>query len=561
MSLSKKVSSLLLILLFFFCAFTPTLANNPPKLTDGGANPGWITKGGQAVWHVLYSDPDGSVPAYVKVHFPSDYPPKSFEMKKVRGDFKNGALFEFSWQPSESLEYYFEASDGKSATRFPTYEGGTLAPVNVLTEKLDGNEIYFFSKENREPLWTFATGEDWVQNLAISSNGSLLAAKTNQFIYLFSKDSSTPIWKYQCTQETDFYSGWVDISDDGNYIIAGCQQEVYLFSKESNLPAWKYEASSGVYSVTISANGEYIAVGIMGTNEVLLFTKESNQLLWKYKAQGDIHGLAISANGNFIAAGAHCPDRRAYLFSKNSSQPLVSYVTSEDSPVWTAAASAEGKYFVYGLDGSGGFNNILLFSPNKSEPIRGWATGGWVRSVAMTADGKYIAAGSGADKTFYLFDRDKNNPLLKFKAGERVGSVDISADGNLLVAGSKDKNVYLFSKESSQPLWNSPTETWVNAVAISKNGNYLAAGNGASQYLSEGHSSEELNEGPKESFLEFGKEKPRNPLQRLIYFFKMFLGRLSLNGKQGIGTCGNRLCEPNLRETKESCPEDCSGRN
>jgi len=513
----------IILILVLICLSSFVLANTPPQLTGGGAKPAFAKPGTTVTYKVEYSDADGDAPAYVRVHFP---PPIGLkEMKKVSGNYKAGATYEYSWKPDKSWEYWFEASDGKATARAPDYERGTLAPTDILPEMPENNRIFLFARGSNTPLWIYDTGKDWVHKVVISSDGNYIAVKTNDYIYLFSRESNKPVWKHQCMSETgknkEAVAGWVSISSNGNYIAGGCQGSLNLFSTKNNNPLWTYDAKANVYTVSISSDGQYIVMGTMGTNEVVLFSRSTNKPIWKFTGEGDIHGLAISADGNYIAAGAHCPDRRVFLFSRQNNQPLVSYLASEDSPVWTADASSDGRYVVYGLDGGDGFNNIFIFSPDKREPIKGYSVGGPVRSVSMSKDGKYITAGSGVDYRVYLFDKDSDQEIWQYKAGERVGSVSISSDGNYIVAGSKDKSIYLFSKESNEPSWNYKASEWVNSVAISADGNYIVAGTGASQYLSEAHAIS-----PEEE----------------------------LAGKTPL--CGDTICEGS--ETSESCPQDCT---
>ena len=98
-----------------------------------------------------------------------------------------------------------------------------------------------------------------------------------------------------------------------------------------------------------------------------------------------------------------------------------------------------------------------------------------MRSVAISADGEYIAAGSADDKV-YLFDKDSDTPLWSYATGNYVNSVAISADGEYLAAGSWDNKIYLFDKDSSTPLWSYATWYDVRSVAISANGEHITAG-------------------------------------------------------------------------------------
>jgi len=510
-------------------------ADSPPKLTEGHAEPPVAVAGSLVVYQVSYADEDGDAPEYVKIIFTGT---EAKEMSKVSGSYKTGAVYEFSWKQDDSFDYRFEASDGKETAKFPWY-GGTLAPVNIVSEKLESNRIYFFSKENNEPLWSYDLGKNQAQNVVISDNGDYIAAKTNDYIYFFSRESSMPLWKHQCesgAEDPSGGSGWVDISADGEYIAGGCRESLNLFSKSGKL-IWAYKDNIGIYAVSISADGGYIAVGTSFSDELTFFSKKSNKPLWKYQATSDVHGLSVSSDGNLVAAGSHSPEEMAYLFSKENNVPLTKYKTSLDSPVWTAAMSRDGKYSVYGLDSADTYTSIFLFSNDKNTPLNTWTTDWWVRSVDMSSNGKYIVAGSG-DHNIYLIDRDKDESLWKFEADERVGSVSISQDGNYIVAGSKDKKVYFLSKESKIPLWDYKTDSWVSSVAISADGAYIVAGTGAAQYMSEGHHPIYNPEKRLEEEIEGRDEKVEEK-------------------SEGEAVCGDSICEG--AETYESCPSDCCG--
>ncbi len=510
-------------------------ANSPPKLMEGHAEPAVATPDTLIVYRVMYADEDGDAPEYVRIIFTGI---AAKEMRKISGDYKTGAVYEFSWKQDDSFDYRFEAGDGKETAKLPWY-GGTLAPVNILSEKLGSNKIYFFSRENNEPLWSYDIGENQVQNVVISDDGSHIAAKTNNYIYFFSKDSNQPLWNHQCetgAEDPSGGSGWVDISADGKYVAGGCRESLNLFSESGKL-VWAYKGNIGIYAVSISADGEYLAVGTSFSDELIFFSKKSNRPLWKYQATSDVHGLSVSSDGKLVAAGSHSPEEAAYLFSRENNIPLTKHKTSPDSPVWTAAMSRDGKYSVYGLDSADTYTSIFLFSNDKNTPLKTWTTNWWVRSVDISSDGRYVAAGSG-DHNLYLLDREKDEPVWKFEAGDRVGSVSVSQDGNYIAAGSKDKKVYLLSKESKIPLWNYTTNSWVDSVAISADGTYIAAGTGAAQYMSEGHN------------------PIYNPEKRLEEKIEVKDKKAEENSEREA-VCGDGICEG--PETYGSCPKDCCG--
>ena len=577
----------ILIIVFILLIVPVILANNSPKLIDGGAQPPFGKPGLNVVYRVKYADAGGNAPTSVKVCFPNECK----EMKKTGGDYKTGAIYEYSQQQYESLEFHFEASDGTTEIRFPDYEGSGLSPVNILTEIPEKNKVALFSKDSNKPLWNFDTGKDWVHAVAISDDGDYIAVKTTDYIYLFSKESNVPLWKHQCIEDTgknENPAGWISISANGDYVAAACPNQLFLFSKEGK-KLWYFESEKtkqgSIYSLSMSSTGDYIVLGTMGTNMIYLFSKDSNNPIWSYEAKGDVHGLSISPDGNYIAAGAHCPDRRAYLFSKDSNIPLISYVSSEDSPVWTADVSNNGNV-VYGLDGAGikGMqSNLFLMSSGGSKPFREYFVSGWVRSVSIADNGNFAAAGSGGGYVYFI-DVTLEQELWKYNIGKRVGSVSMSRDSKYIAAGSKDKSLYLFSAENSNPLWSSSLGEWVNTVAISGDGDYIIAGTGALQYLAEGQHStaEESQMTPVcgDTVCVSGENSENCPqdckghkgevkkavcgdgicdyqLEHCPQDCREELKRNEERKESAKQTfCGNDLCEPH-EENKDNCPEDC----
>ncbi|MDP7007935.1 MAG: PQQ-binding-like beta-propeller repeat protein, partial [Candidatus Poseidoniia archaeon] len=113
--------------------------------------------------------------------------------------------------------------------------------------------------------------------------------------------------------------------------------------------------------------------------------------------------------------------------------------------VWSVAISADGEY-IAGSDGK----KVYPFDKDSSTPLWNYTAGDYVRSVAISAAGEYIAAGTGGDDDkVYLFGKNSSTPLWSYETGDEVYSVSISADGEYIAAGSEDNKVYLFDKDSS----------------------------------------------------------------------------------------------------------------
>ena len=105
-------------------------ANFPPKLREGHAEPPVATPGTLIVYQVTYTDEDGNAPEYVKIIFTGT---EAKEMRKISGNYKTGAVYEFSWKQNDGFDYRFEASDGKEIAKQNISERNKNAQEKLLS--------------------------------------------------------------------------------------------------------------------------------------------------------------------------------------------------------------------------------------------------------------------------------------------------------------------------------------------------------------------------------------------------------------------------------------------
>ena len=102
---------------------------------------------------------------------------------------------------------------------------------------------------------------------------------------------------------------------------------------------------------------------------------------------------------------------------------------------------------------------------------------GWVMSVALSPDGRYLVSGSG-DTTIKLWELSSGRELRTFTGHPfPVFSVALSPDGRSLVSGSFDKTIKLWELSSGRELRTFTGHTApVSSVALSPDGRYLVSG-------------------------------------------------------------------------------------
>jgi len=318
-------------------------------------------------------------------------------------------------------------------------------------------------------LWNYEAGDRYRQ-ISISDDGNYIAVGSyDNKVYLFEKNNATPLWSYTTPSDVKC----VAISGDGKYIAAGTEEDdrrAYLFERESSTPIWSYQTDEGgnhgILGISLSANGEIIAVGASNGN-LCLFNKSSSTPLWRYDTGSKIFQTSISADGEYITAGNF--GDTFYLWDKDNSTPVWIYQSNDDA--WDIEISTDGNYIAAGSkDGS-----VYFFERDNSTPLWSYDTGASIHSIDISGDGAYVVAGS-YDNNVYLFDSTDPSPIWNFTAGDWIMQVEISADGSYITATSWDDHVYFFNKESHNPKWKYNASENLYAVAISANGESVATG-------------------------------------------------------------------------------------
>jgi len=609
-----------------------------PVLSGGTVYPFWGPVCQRYTYSVTYSDAAGRDPEYMRMYFNGSM----VDMEKAdaaASDYKKGVTYIYKNVPNKfgSNFYYFEASNGIGKTRDSIIDSPDNGPM-LFDADFKDNEIVLIDPAAGREVWRYATGEEWVGAVALSGDGTYLAAQTSNHIYLFNTRENKPVWDYKSRASNLIggdVKGGVAISADGSAVFAALNGEALFFGNSSNKPAWTYNLNQnggGAYGVDIDPSGRYAAVAMAGSesdeqsNVLLLFTAAGKKL-WQYHAAGNWHEVRFSGDGSYLAAATGCPDRRGYLFSAESAEPIVrSEPLSKESPVDEADISSDGALAAYGVES--GYGAVVLVSRDtgkvvwKYETPQGWS----VRALSMTPDGGTIGAGTfGGD--ILLFGKDSSRPIGRATINSAIGAFDVSDDGSFFATGSADKKVRIFTASGSKKAEITLSE-YVGEIDISANNRYVAAGTSGSVYFFESlidlnhipaTTCSEIIEPPARSaalsgmfdrqsifagvgssagnstaiiflsaaFLVIGAglliagRKFHLSYQKIIaavsvlfiiclalvfYIWNRGLADEGQNafepsgaGTAESGVCGNTVCEPDFGETRDNCPQDCSG--
>ncbi|MDP2683692.1 MAG: WD40 repeat domain-containing protein [bacterium] len=469
---------------------------NDPRLSNGKIYPFWGPVCQRYTYSVVYSDQEGRAPEYVQIYFNGEM----LDMDKADtsdNDYKKGVQYIYKNVPNKfgSNFYYFEASNGLGKTRDSIIDSPDNGPVLFDSDFLD-NEIVLIDPATGQEVWRYQTGEEWVGGVVLSDDGEYVAAQTSNHIYLFATSTNEPLWEYESPVKAYIggdVKGGVAISADGNTIFAALNGKALMFNQSSAEPIWTYNLEAnggGAYGVDISQDGQHMAVAMAGmeseenSNVLLLFDAEGNKL-WQYHSPGNWHEVNFSSDGSYLSGATGCPDRRGYLFSVNSDEPIIkSEPLSLESPIDEASISSDGNLVAYGVES--GYGAIVLMDRQTKQIVWKYETpqGRSVRALAMTPDAEYIGAGTfGGD--ILIFTKDSNEPIEKLKINTTIGAFDMADDGSFFATGSADKKVRIFTRGDGQVKTEIVLNEYVGELDISADSRYAVAGTSGSVYFFE----------------------------------------------------------------------------
>ena len=163
--------------------------------------------------------------------------------------------------------------------------------------------------------------------------------------------------------------------------------------------------------------------------------------------------------------------------------PLWSDTTGMD--IRSVAVSADGQYVAagsYSTSGSAGYyGKVSLYSKDGNVLWNNITGNNGILKVAISADGQYIAAGADTGMIFY-FSKD-GNLLWSYNTGHPVTSLAISEDGGNVAStwtAEWQGKVYYFSQNGTL-LWDHWTDTNTRciSVSVSNDGGNVAVGSGS----------------------------------------------------------------------------------
>lgn len=311
--------------------------------------------------------------------------------------------------------------------------------------------------------WSYKAVNE-VSAVVISENGEYIVAGAST-LYFFRRENRDPLWTYPIGR----YIDTISITPDARYIALNAADRVYFFDNLGNklwdariYEEWQGELTGDVNDVAVSSDGNYVAA--VGGYSIDLFSGSGERLWYSYGNPSNpmyVDVVAISGRGERVV----CGDRygAVSVFNTNGDLLVSKDFTTGDEGIADVEISKDGSMIVV-LTGDGHvylldsvLNNIWEYSLSGVD-------------ADMTPDGTLIVVGER--NAVYVFSSTSPTPLWQRQAGG-VNAVAISPDGQF-VSCATDMGVLVYRADGRE-VGNYPTEDIVESTDVAI-GPYVVAG-------------------------------------------------------------------------------------
>ena len=177
----------------------------------------------------------------------------------------------------------------------------------VVGTSCPDRSIHVFTPKSSDPIFKAKVGINFpVESVAISADGQTIFAggggssEDPYSAVLYKLKKKEPLWNFDASRNP---VNEVAISSDGSLCAIGSIIEGIFLNKCANKnPVWQIKNTGYIVNLSFSADGQYLATGT-GTNHVLLISIVKDKIINDWKTIGKAEAADISSSGRFVAAG------------------------------------------------------------------------------------------------------------------------------------------------------------------------------------------------------------------------------------------------------------------
>lgn len=259
----------------------------------------------------------------------------------------------------------------------------------------------------------------------------------------------------------------LDFSVNDEYVAYGGNDDnVYVHNTNNWSLEQTFTEAGDVDSIDFS-NNNYLAY-VSGTNIFIRNTTDWTLVNTLTNATSSLYSVVFSPNGDYIAYGGN--DNNVYIHNTND-WTLIETIAG--NRINSIAFSPDSDYIAYGTAD----NSVFVHNTNN------WSleqtltdSTDWIYSVDFSPNGDYIAYGSGDSNIYIHNTNDWTLEQTLSDTTSMINKIDFSSDNDYLAYVSGN-NVYIYNTDD-WTLKDTLTEatSLIYALAFSPNNNYLGSG-------------------------------------------------------------------------------------
>jgi WD40 repeat protein len=310
------------------------------------------------------------------------------------------------------------------------------------------------------PEATFKGHADWINRLAVSADGTLLATA--------SRDGTVKIWDLNTVKEIQTLKEEPEKAKD-----KGKDKDKQPPAPRPNIKAVAFSPDG----TRVATNaGRYDGKKKEWEGEIKIWDVKSGKPVASLRGHSEaIEAVAFSPDGKKLASASE--DRTVNVFDVASGK-LEQTLKGHTAPVWCVAFDRDGKKLASGSaesrddkgkdrppevkvwDLASGKDVLTLKGPERS-----------VSTVAYSPDGTRLAVG-GLDGQVLVFDA-AGKEALKLKSPEGVWAVAFTRDGKLLAGVGWEETIHVWTADGKERVAINGHKGTVTGVAFSPDGQRL----------------------------------------------------------------------------------------
>ncbi len=410
-----------------------------------------------------------------------------------------GGVFAAAFSPTgkqlaTSLDHEIWLWEVANLKHMITYSGHS-AWVQAVAFSPDGQILASGSNDQTIKLWNVETGQclktlrghtSLVQAVAFSSDGNILASGSN--------DQTVRLWNVKTGKCSSILLGHSDrvfftcFSADGKTLVTGGEDQtvrVWDVNTGSCLQVLEIPIN-WVLAIALSPDGQTLVTGSdhttvkfwdLDSGECLKTLPDYHSEVWSIVYSPDGRNLITGSEDMTVKIWDVVTGKCLQTLNENSNSPQGNQTASR---IWLVAMNPDGQ-------------NLLSISENQTMKLWDFATGqclrtvvgysNWILSVAFSLDDQIIAS-SGEDQQVRLWNIETGQCLGILQGHSNLVSAiaflpENRGDKLILASGSDDTTIKLWNTgtgECLQTLWGH--EHWVHSISFSPDGTIFASGSG-----------------------------------------------------------------------------------